>query len=301
MRGTSILESYSIMMILGLILGLVTGGLPAYTKEASMASLAVLMTLSLSTVKIGDARGKEHFRHSVTALAINYGMLTALILLIGLFFSGEYWWGWILMAAAPSAVSVVPFTTILGGKTSKALFSTAVNYLVALGLMPVITLLLIGSAVSTSSLVVSLLLLIVLPMIASRGVMRLKVSKPLNTSLMNICFALLIFAVTGANRDAFVGDPMVMLVISAACLLRTFGTGLGTEFVTRRLGMPKEERIAYVLFASYKNLGLTATLAIALFEPLVAVPATICIVFEVVWVIFLLRYYPGVPSRAASG
>jgi predicted Na+-dependent transporter len=46
-----------------------------------------------------------------------------------------------------------------------------------------------------------------------------------------------------------------------------------------------------VLFASYKNLGLTATLAIALFEPVVAVPATICIVFEVVWVIFLVRFY----------
>ena len=49
-----------------------------------------------------------------------------------------------------------------------------------------------------------------------------------------------------------------------------------------------------MLFASYKNLGLTATLAIALFEPIVAVPATICIVFEVLWVIFLVRYYQGV-------
>jgi len=289
------------MMILGLVLGLATGGLPAYTKEGSMASLAILMTLSLSTVRIGEARGREHISHSLKALLVNYGMLTALILLIGLFFTGEYWWGWVLMAAAPSAISVVPFTTILGGRTSKALFSTAVNYLGALVLMPLITLLLIGSAVSTSSLVTSLLLLIVLPMIASRGVMRLRISKPLNTSLMNICFAVLIFAVTGANRDAFVGEPMIVLVISVACVLRTFGTGLGTELLTRRLGMPKEERITYVLFASYKNLGLTATLAIALFEPLVAVPATICIVFEVVWVIFLLRYYPSFPSRVPSG
>ena len=63
----------------------------------------------------------------------------------------------------------------------------------------------------------------------------------------------------------------------------------------RRSGVPKQSRISYVLFASYKNLGLTATLAIALFEPIVAVPATICIVFEVIWVIFLIRYYPGVP------
>ncbi|MBN1677646.1 MAG: bile acid:sodium symporter [Candidatus Thermoplasmatota archaeon] len=295
MRASGVLESYSAMMVLGLVIGLVTGGLPAYTKEVSMASLAILMTLSLSTVRIGDARGREHVDHSLKALIINYGFLTALILLIGAFFEDEYWWGWVLMAAAPSAISVVPFTTILGGKTSKALFSTSVNYLAALVLMPVITLLLIGSAVSSTSLVTSILLLIVLPMAASRAVMRLRLSRPLNTSLTNICFAVLIFAVTGANRDAFVGEPMLVVAISAACVLRTFGTGLGTEWLTRRLRMPKEERITYVLFASYKNLGLTATLAIALFEPLVAVPATICIVFEVVWVIFLLRYYPRVP------
>ncbi len=295
MGPARVLESYSAMMALGLVLGLATGGLPAYTKEASMASLAVLMTLSLSTVRVGDARGKDHVNHAVGALLVNYGFLTVLILLIGLPFTGEYWWGWVLMAAAPSAVSVVPFTTILGGKTSKALFSTSINYLAALLLMPAITLLLIGSAVSSMSLVTSILLLIVLPMAASRAIMRLRIGKPLNTSLMNICFAVLIFAVTGANRDAFVGEPMLVVAISAACVLRTFGTGLGTEWLTRRLKMPKEERITYVLFASYKNLGLTATLAIALFEPLVAVPATICIVFEVIWIMFLLRYYPRVP------
>ncbi len=296
MRLSGVLESYSVMMVLGLLLGLLTGGLPALTKEASMASLAVLMTLSLSTVSLVEARGKEHLRHSVWALILNYGILTSLILVISLFFEGEYRWGWVLMAAAPSAVSVVPFTTILGGKTSKALFSTALNYVVALAVMPAITLILIGSAVSTMSLITSLLLLIVLPMAASRLVMRLRISKPLNTSMMNICFALLIFAVTGANRDAFIGEPVAMLAISAACLIRTFGTGLGTEFILRKANVRKDERTAYVLFASYKNLGLTATLAIALFEPAVAVPATICIVFEVVWVIFLLRYYPRAPA-----
>jgi BASS family bile acid:Na+ symporter len=112
--------------------------------------------------------------------------------------------------------------------------------------------------------------------------------------MINICFAVMIFAVTGANREAFIGDAWIVLAISAGCMLRTFGTGMGTELLLRKMSVPKEERVGYVLFASYKNLGLTATLAIALFEPIVAVPATICIVFEVLWVIFLIRYYPGV-------
>jgi BASS family bile acid:Na+ symporter len=295
MRPTRILESYTIMMVLGLVLGLAAGGFPAYTKEISMASLAVLMTFSLSNVRIGETRNKEHFEHAMRTLVVNYVLLTGLILAIGLLFSDDLWPGWVLMAAAPSAVSIVPFTTVLGGRTSKALFSTAANYILALGIMPAMTLLLIGSAVSTLSLVYSLLLLIVLPMLASRLVMRVNISKSANTSMMNVMFAILIFAVAGSNRDAFVGEPIVVLAVSAACVLRTFGSGLTTEFLLRRSGVPKQSRISYVLFASYKNLGLTATLAIALFEPIVAVPATICIVFEVIWVIFLIRYYPGVP------
>lgn len=288
------MESYSIMMLSGLALGLASGGFPSHTKEISMASLAVLMTLSLSNVGLGETRGKEHVEHSARALLINYGLLTGFILALGVLFSRDYWWGWVLMAAAPSAVSIVPFTTVMGGQTTKALFSTAVNYVAALLLMPAITLLLIGSAVSTESVVSSLLLLIALPMAASRVVMRLRISKSANTIMINLSFALLIFAVTGANRDAFLGSPMIVLAISAVGILRTFGTGMGTEFVLKRRGVPKSDRITYVLFASYKNLGLTATLAIALFEPIVAVPATICIVFEVLWVIFLVRYYQGV-------
>jgi len=294
MTPGSLLQSYSWMMVLGLVLGLVVGGFPWNEKEISMASLAILMTLSLSGVRLGDTRTAGHVSHAVYALLINYGILTALILFLGSMFSEELWWGWVLMAAAPSAISVVPFTAILGGRTSKALFSTAVNYVVALALMPILTLLLIGSAVSTTSLVYSLLLLIVLPMALSRAVMKLRISKRSNAAMMNISFAVLIFAVAGSNREAFLGEPMTVAAITLAGLVRTFGIGLGTELALRKKAMAKDERVVYVLFSSYKNLGLTATLAIALFDPLVAVPATICIVLEVAWIIFLTRWYPSV-------
>src|SRR4030066_326945 len=79
----------------------------------------------------------------VSGLLESYGALTGLIVAMAFLFSDEYRWGWILMAAAPSAVSVVPFTTVLGGETVKSLFSTAANYLAALALVPILTWLLI--------------------------------------------------------------------------------------------------------------------------------------------------------------
>lgn len=302
MRPAEILESYSHMMVLALVLGLLLGGFPALTKEISMASLALLMTFSLANIRLGEAFGKGQAKDAALALVLNYALLSGVILAMGWMFSEEIWWGWVLMAAAPSAISVVPFTTIMGGRTGGVLFATAANYILALALMPIISLLFIGSAVSSWSLVSYLLVLIALPMVLSRGVMRLGLAKRTSTVTMNLAFAVLIFAVAGANRNAFFDDPLLVLAVSVACIVRTFGTGLGTEYVLRRMGRPKEERVGHVLFASYKNLGLTATVAIALFEPMVAVPATICIVFEVVWAIWLGRFYSRVsgPSEGKT-
>ena len=291
MRASDVLESHSAMMMLGLVTGLIVGGFPEMTKEISMGALALLMTISLTNVRLGDTGPKGLSRDALLMLLLNYGFLTALILVMGSFFSEKLWWGWVLMAAAPSAISIVPFTSILGGSTAKALVSTSANYLAALLLMPLISLAFIGSSVSVSSLIISLLLLIVLPMVLSRVLMTRNLEKRTKTVATNLSFFVLIFAVAGSNRNAFLDDPSMVLAVSAACLVRTFGTGYLTEFILKRRAMKKEDRIHIVLFSSYKNLGLTATLAIALFEPIVAVPATICIVFEILWIISLLRYH----------
>jgi len=295
-----ILESYPTMIALGLVAGIAVGGFPFYTREISMAALALLMTLSLATVRLGDVRGREHVRSAGAAIVLNYVLLSALILVLGSFFEEELWWGWVLMAAAPSAVAVVAFTTMLGGPTSKSLFSSAVIYVLALVVMPLMSLTLIGTAVSVGALVSSLLVLIVLPMALSRAVARARVRKSVQKVAMNLSFAVLVFAVAGSNRDAFLTEMDVVVMVSIVAAIRTFGMGLAVEAILRWRGVPARERVTYVLFSSFKNLGLTATVAIALFEPVVAIPAAICIVFEVLWTIFLLKYYPGLGSAGSA-
>ena len=216
MRVPGFLQNHSIMMILGLVTGISIGGFPAATKEISMGALALLMTISLTNIRLSDTKARRLSRDAVLTLALNYGYLSGVILLIGSFFGEELWWGWVLMAAAPSAISVVPFTSILKGDTHKALFSTSVNYLSALVLMPVISLALIGSAVSVMSLVSSLLLLIVLPMAVSRALMRWEIRQEHRASVTNIAFFVLIFAVAGSNREAFLNDFSMVMAVSAA-------------------------------------------------------------------------------------
>ncbi|MEM4233150.1 MAG: hypothetical protein QXZ19_04170, partial [Thermoplasmata archaeon] len=67
MRPSNLLQSYSAMMAAGLVLGLLSGGLPFYTREVSMLSLALLMTLSLSNVSLREAKGSDHIWHAAKA------------------------------------------------------------------------------------------------------------------------------------------------------------------------------------------------------------------------------------------
>ena len=85
MRASDVLESHSAMMMLGLVTGLIVGGFPEMTKEISMGALALLMTISLTNVRLGDTGPKGLSRDALLMLLLNYGFLTALILVMGSF------------------------------------------------------------------------------------------------------------------------------------------------------------------------------------------------------------------------
>ena len=81
-----ILSSFSFFVILGIILGLLTGGFPAYTNEISMLSLIIAMIFSLLPVSFSSLSLKEGSKNVVISILLNFGLLSALILLLGVFF-----------------------------------------------------------------------------------------------------------------------------------------------------------------------------------------------------------------------
>jgi BASS family bile acid:Na+ symporter len=119
--------------------------------------------------------------------------------------------------------------------------------------------------------------------------------------LINIAFFVLTFAVTGANRDAFLGDTLLVTSLLLVALIRTFAVGGAVEVLARRFKVDREARIPMVLFATYKNTGMAAALAVALIGSEAAIPATICIALEIIWFLALTKVvYPGLQSENAS-
>ena len=271
------------MVASGLVLGLVFGGYLPYAREIGTVALIVAMTLALSEIQLKGLSLASEVRVFSQALGWNYVGLTGLILAFALLTPDpDLRAGWVVMAAVPSAIAVVPLTSIAKGDVRGALVSTAVLYAFSLALVPAITLVFVGRAPPLLDLAVQTFLQIALPLLASRVLVRLPGIERVRPVGVNLSFFVLVTMVAGANRSAF-ADLGLVVSLSGAALLRTFGIGLAVAGLATLSGRSAADKVSWILFSSFKNLGLTALLAFSLFDRRAAIPAIVCLLFEILW------------------
>ena len=286
----AILGNSSLMMFAALVLALSFGGFPAdlplKSGDISMISLVVMLTLSLSSLDLKRMRIGPHVKGIRNALLLSFVLSTGITLAMAFLFDGDLRQGWILEASVPAAVSVITFSYLWGGNTESSAVSLVVMYFVSLAFTPLVTLAFTGEAVSEVTLLYYIGMLIVLPMAFSQLVKRFITSTALRGMLINIAFFVLVVAVAGANRDVLLDVNPVLLALIAAAFVRIFGVGLVFYYCCKRKGIARKDLVTGTLFATYKNTGMAASLALVLIGPEAAVPAAVCMVVEVFWLIF---------------
>lgn len=284
------------MVVSGLVLGLLTGGSPYSPREIATIALIVAMTLALAEIRLKGVSPKTEVRAFSHALIWNYVVLAGIILVIAwLTADRDLRSGWVVMAAVPSAIAVIPLTSIFRGNVRSALISSALLYVAALGLVPAITLAFGGFAVPPSEIALQTLLQIGVPLLASRAIVRVRAIERWRPVGVNLSFFVLVTMVAGANRNAF-ADLGLVLGLSGAALARTFGIGLAVLALASVARRNRDDRIAWTLFASFKNLGLCALLALSLFGFRAAIPAIVTLFFEIVWLVSLQRLFRSAAS-----
>ena len=123
--------------MLSIVLGLAAGQGAVWTKPLLLPVLAVAMTLSTISITNRDiASIKNTPRLIPMALLLNYVVLGGIMLLMArwLIVDPDIRLGFLVIAAMPPGISVVPFSYMLGGNTVFALLGTTGLDLVALGL-----------------------------------------------------------------------------------------------------------------------------------------------------------------------
>ncbi|RPH87379.1 MAG: hypothetical protein EHM66_02850 [Deltaproteobacteria bacterium] len=201
------------------------------------------------------------------------------------------WIGFVLIAAVPPAVAVIPFTAILEGNVSYTLSGTVASYLAALAIMPLMFWIFIGSGFADPyKLIRIMLLLIVLPLVLSRIILYFNWQDriaPVRGLLTDWGFFIVLYSMIGVNRDLIFSQPLLIVPIAMVVLAATFVLGFVIEKVGVLAKVDKKNMISLVLLGTLKNQGIAGGLAIALFEKEAALPSAVYSVFMILYIMWL--------------
>jgi BASS family bile acid:Na+ symporter len=199
--------------------------------------------------------------------------------------------GFVIVAAVPPAVAVIPFTIMLKGDGPFSLIATIGCYLGALVLMPLITFGMLGAGYADQGKLLWIMIeLILAPLIVSRLLIYSGLSKKLESykgPVTNWGFFLVTYTIVGLNSTVFLNQPLSILPVFGVAMAAIFLLGFLIDRIGILRGVDPAKRLSLVLLGTHKNTGLAAGLALTLFGEQTALPATVSTVFMIVYVIWL--------------
>jgi len=122
----------------------------------------------------------------------------------------------------------------------------------------------------------------------SRMVKMAKPSERTKELTMKLVILFFFMIVIGANREIFLEEQEAILKLIIASFIALFGVGLMIDRILKRIEMPQRKTLT--MFATIKNTGMAIAVCLALFPPQAAMPPTMLIIFEMIWMIFLISW-----------
>jgi BASS family bile acid:Na+ symporter len=264
------------------------------TRHLILPALALAMALSSMEIESAIFRQPRSFLYpAMLGIVMSYIILGNVIIgVAALMISDEMiWTGFVLLAAVPPAVAVIPFSGFLKGNGVLSLFGTVGAYLGGLAIMPLIAFTLLRSqSFDPFKLVMITLELIVLPLAVSRLLLRNGWKEriaPYVGTVTNWSFFIVLYALVGLNRDIILGWTTTLLPVASIAFISMFILGFLIDWISGLFHIPRETRTSLVLLGTLKNQGLAGGLALTLFSPEAALPAAVATMIMIVYIIWL--------------
>ena len=289
-----LLNNRNFIFLLAMTFGLVLPQAAEWTKILMMPALALVMTLA--TINVPNnyfLKPRSTLKPSLAGILMTYVILGGAILLVSalLIDDKNLWIGFVLIAAVPPAVAVIPFTAILEGNVSYTLSGTIASYLAALLIMPLVFWIFIGTGFDDPyKLVRIMLLLIVLPLGLSRIILYFNWQDriaPVRGLLTDWGFFIVLYSIIGVNRDLISSRPLSIVPVAGVVFATTFVLGWAIQKTGVIFKVDKKNIISLVLQGTLKNQGIAGGLAIALFEKEVALPSAVYSIFMILYIMWL--------------
>lgn len=294
MPGIHLLNNRNFIFILAIVGAFAFPGPSEVTRYLMMPALAVAMTMATLSVPNNYFQDlRTHIVPFVAGIVATYVLLGGFLLASAAIFLNDrnLWIGFVLIAAAPPAVAVIPFTAILRGNVAFTLSGTVASYLAALVVTPAIMGVFIGTELADPlKLLYILILLIILPLVASRTMLHFNLHHRLASARGGITdwsFFIVLYSMVAVNRDLIFGQPHILGPVVAIIFCATFVMGAVIRKGAQLVGVEERNWPGLILLGTLKNQGIAGGLAIALFEQEAALPSAIYSVFLIAYIMWL--------------
>jgi ACR3 family arsenite efflux pump ArsB len=228
--------------------------------------------------------------------------------------------GFMLVMMIPVSSSSVGYTGIVKGSVEVAMIAQAFNFL----LIPILTPLYLhfiakGSNIHVpmNSILKSILIVVILPMILgyitrviiikSKGKKGLKNIKPLTGLMTLFSMLFVIFFIFFLKGNMLLSKWGILVQLGIITLIYIILALLLETFINKKTGLSYKEHMGIVFLSTGKNNGTAVALATMAFGPLVAIPAAILPIFQIILLIVYIHmekiiwhYFEGKKHKSNS-
>ncbi|MGM0498510.1 MAG: bile acid:sodium symporter family protein [Bacteroidota bacterium] len=290
-----ILLNRNVILISAVVLGLTIGENAMYLKPYTTYILIVTMLFSMTGLGTSSLFPlRKVVRPMMTGTFLNYFIFGFVIILLAwiLMPDDQLFYGFVVIAAAPPGVAIVPFAGILKGDIEYSIIGVFGAFLAAIVITPIVIGLFSGfeDTVNPAGLIFLMVKLIIVPLVLSR-LLLIKAFFPtikrIRGKMVDVGFALIIFTAVGMNSHVFFQDYDVLLLISLVLLAGTFGIGSLYEYLLKRTKQNSEITTSQILLLTIKSSGFSVVTALTLFGEKAAIPSAVLAVIVLLYLLFL--------------
>ena len=282
------------ILILAVVTGLLVGDVAKLFKGYIIYLLALVMifsTTSISTRAFLPLR--KTIKPFLLGILLNYFIFGIFLLIASSIFIREeiIFKGFVVIAATPPGVAIIPFTFIFKGDTEYGIIGVLGAFFASIFMAPLLIVLFTGNnAVNPLDIFFLMGKVIVLPFLLSRLLLHEKLKpniEKIRGSVVDWGFALIIFIVVGLNRDVLYTNPSLLARVSVVLFTSTFVLGTLYEFIMKFFKRSKNKIIPEILLVTTKSSGFSAVTAIAVFNERAAIPSALLAIFVLIYLLFL--------------
>lgn len=295
-----------VMFPLATILALIFPQAAPFLEPYLVPLLALAMTLAVKDLHIKFPKKRE-VAHMAWLLGINYIALGGSYILAAsiLIDNPLHRAGFFLIALVPPAINIVPFSLLFKGNIHLATITEVVGYLLALFVVPIGAAAFFDASISLWRVFKILLILILVPIFLGKLIHTTeKKFKPFTytNELIVLANGFIMYILIGLNRDTIFTNPQVIWPIILVLIFVKF-IFVYIVYKSLKHNLAQKDKIEYVLFASFKNVGVATAIGLVLFGPQATLPMAFNSMFFMALTIILewvfAKYAKKTPIRVS--